>query len=124
VEEKMLNNKWTPLEHYIPPGWIPLVEELIVKLHAFPFPIEVTQIKEKFGGLRFYFFINGEHDQLLNEKVWKLVNTAEAESYNICQDCGKPGSYKQLGYWGSTWCDSCFKRAEIAKKNRLTGQEV
>lgn len=113
----MINNKWIPLAHYIPPGWVPLVEKLIETLHAFPFVIEVTQIKEKFGGLRFYYHIAGEHDKVLVDRVYSLVDEAEFASMKICQDCGHAGQHRNVGYWMVVMCAACH---EIAEKKRLT----
>lgn len=116
----MLNNKWEPLELHIPRGWIPLVEELIAKLQTFPFTIEVTQIKEKFGGLRFYYWIVGEHDEILVDKVRRLVDQAEYASNKICQDCGNPGKACNVGYWMCTMCTTCHEEAEKKRLTRFT----
>lgn len=63
-------------------------------------PIEqvtVSQIKEKFGELRFYYdggdyYING------------LVAMAEVWASRTCEECGKPGTARHDG-WIKTLCD-------------------
>lgn len=63
---------------------------------------QVTQIKEKFGGLRFYY--GGG-----NDKVFKLTQKAENKSYKICESCGKPGKPNSDG-WIITLCRGCRKK--------------
>ena len=56
-----------------------------------------SQVKEKFGGLRFY--VNGATD-----KHWNYINFAESMSYTICEECGAPGKTYTDG-WHMTLCD-------------------
>lgn len=44
--------------------------------------LTVLQVKEKFGGLRFYY----EGDRY--EELMAMVDAAEARSYHTCEDCG------------------------------------
>lgn len=44
----------------------------------------VTQVKEKFGGLRFY--VNGANDE-----QYGMIRFAEAMSYKTCEVCGSRG---------------------------------
>lgn len=63
-------------------------------------PIEqlvATQIKEKFGGLRFY--CNGG-----DEFTEGLIQMAEIMADCTCEVCGKPGSARNSG-WIKTLCD-------------------
>ena len=59
------------------------------------------QVKEKFGGLRFYFY-GGD------SATSAVVDTVEQLSYRICERCGKPGKQRG-GYWIYTRCDECHK---------------
>lgn len=62
----------------------------------------ITQIKEKFGGLRWYDFGSPE-------KVWKEIIPKYTElSYKTCIDCGKPAEYISVG-WISPYCNNCIK---------------
>jgi len=54
---------------------------------------KVTQIKEKFGGLRFY--VTGTSD-----KNWKLIHKAEEKSYAVCEETG---SEVEVGTWNDGW---------------------
>lgn len=62
---------------------------------------EILQVKEKFGGLRFY--TSGSNDFFNG-----MVAMAEAASYRICEQCGKPGKPRSGG-WILTLCDDCEK---------------
>ena len=68
-----------------------------------------SQVKEKFGGLRFY--ISGG-----TERMHGAIHMAEAMSFKLCEDCGAPG-YKRPGGLGSTLCDSCQKKYLTSKLN-------
>ena len=72
-----------------------------------------VQVKEKFGGLRFYV---GAAD----EEVNGMIRMAESMSYKICEECGCPGRPSKEG-WIRTLCPPCResydkKRAERWKK--------
>ena len=84
-------------------GWGSLIEELY-KL-CDDNDIMITQVKEKFGGLRFY--IGGASTEI-HDKIAEV----EDRSFEICELCGEPGKNGPLvegGYWVATLCDSCRK---------------
>ena len=63
---------------------------------------KVTQIKEKFGGLRFY--VTGTSD-----KNWKLIHKAEEKSLSVCE---VTGSEVEVGTWNDGWIRTiCRKEA-------------
>jgi hypothetical protein len=53
-------------------------------------PFEVLQVKEKFGGLRFY--VNHRMDAILQR-----IEIGELESLRTCEVCGKPGKWREGG---------------------------
>lgn len=61
--------------------------------------VVAAQVKEKFGGLRFY--VDGADDE-----VRGMIEMAEGMSYKICEDCGNRGSTRDAG-WLRTMCDPC-----------------
>lgn len=73
------------------PGWLDLIEELCrtLKTHmdAHPElpPIQVRQVKEKFGGLRFYY---SGGDAACRE----MVASTEELSMSTCEVCGQAGT--------------------------------
>lgn len=84
-------------------GWFKLIYELCEKLEQYN--IIALQVKEKFGGLRFY--IKGETEENF-EKIQKIIHEAEVKSFRTCETCGKPGSLKTKG-WCYVSCDNCEK---------------
>lgn len=68
-------------------------------------PVEFTQIKEKFGGLRLYF--NGG-----DEYVEGVCSMAETMSYDICEVTGEAGRLHRAGTWLRT-----LSKAEAEKNN-------
>jgi len=59
--------------------------------------VVVAQIKEKFGGLRFYY--DGGDDQISG-----MVRMAEAWDGTACEECGAVGK-RRSGGWIRTLCD-------------------
>jgi hypothetical protein len=58
--------------------------------------VEAVQVKQKFGGLRFYY--NGG-----DEFIQGLTSMAEAISNRTCEECGSPGTQNNAG-WVRTRC--------------------
>jgi hypothetical protein len=79
-------------------GWLGLIKELIEESIKLGWDRQICQIKEKFGGLRFY--INDASDG-----VHKLISEAEDKSYEICEVCGEPGGVRKINGWLVTLCD-------------------
>jgi len=84
-------------------GWFPLIKDLITDLIELGWNKEVCQVKEKFGGLRFY--INAA-----TSDVHKRISQAEIESMNICEVTGKPGKLRTDIGWYRTLCDEEYER--------------
>lgn len=83
-----------------PDGWLDLVVELHRKLIPNP-DYRIGQVKEKFGGLRFY--VDG-----LTDAEQELVDAAEQESYLICQQCGSRDDVEMRHHgWYATLCARC-----------------
>lgn len=94
---------------WLPDGWISLVAELDAKLAEINPDYTVDQVKEKFGGLRFYFESDVEHDRMR-----AIVAEAEEQSFGLCQRCGKPGKLASRPAWYSTLCDAHAEEHERA----------
>ena len=84
-------------------GWFPLIKDLITDLIELGWNKEVCQVKEKFGGLRFY--INAA-----TSEAHKRISQAEIESMNICEVTGKPGKHRTDIGWYRTLCDEEYNK--------------
>jgi hypothetical protein len=71
--------------------------------------VVATQVKEKFGGLRFYY--NGGDDYIDG-----MVRMAESWAANTCEVCGKPGKLRGGG-WLYTACDEHTKPEDLETEN-------
>lgn len=89
-------------------GWIPLVQNLIEEAIEAGWNKQICQVKEKFGGLRFY--INGAPDE-----VYEIIRKYEELSYETCIVCGEKGELR-YGGWLLTLCDKHHEENE-KKKN-------
>ena len=99
-------------------GWYDLIDNLCKEIleHCYnariPLP-SVNQVKEKFGGLRFYIdtVIDYEEDNATIKKydaLYAIIDKYEAKSFNVCEECGKPGSFIHNGR-AYTRCSECSK---------------
>ncbi len=90
------------------PGWYPLIRDLIVDLIELGWDKQTCQVKEKFGGLRFY--INGGSDE-----IHKRISKAEGDSYEICESCGEKGELRKDLGWYWTFCDAHYQEKKELK---------
>lgn len=82
-------------------GWYPLIKDLITDLIELGWDKKTCQVKEKFGGLRFY--INAGSD-----KIYERITLAESQSYEICEVCGEKGELRKNIGWYTTLCDEHY----------------
>ena len=88
-------------------GWYWLIDQLCRELQ---FDIDnndkpqvvASQVKEKFGGLRFY--VNSATDE-----QYGAINFAETLSYTICEMCGTTEGVKQTEGLITSLCKKCAK---------------
>jgi hypothetical protein len=73
------------------------------------YQVVATQVKEKYGGLRFYY--NGGDDTIHH---W--VSFAEFMSERTCETCGKPGEVYTDG-WHLTLCKTHAKKTGRSHKD-------
>jgi len=79
-------------------GWFEIIKELSAKLE--PLDVVALQVKEKFGGLRFYI-------GAAPEEAFKYIDEAESLSYKTCENCGAPDAKARGGGWVRTLCEAC-----------------
>ncbi len=97
-------------------GWFALVNSLCAVIqdyidnrqdpesfnHVKDYPqVEVLQVKEKYGGLRFYTL--GHSDEIEH-----YINTAESMSYHICMTCGSTKDVTLTDGWIEAICKKCL----------------
>jgi hypothetical protein len=108
----------------IGPGWWPIIESLCANIqshtdwwnknhekHPVVEQVVVEQIKEKFGGLRFYY-------QGGDDKIQGMVRMAEAWADRSCEECGAPGTAGGKG-WIRTLCPTHRAEADARYAERF-----
>ena len=101
----------------IGPGWMGIIYEAALKLEPLIVAAIVknpegweygyyraSQIKEKYGTLRFY--LSGGTDEM-----YAITDEAEKKSTKTCENCGKPGKLRGKG-WYYTRCMPCWKKEQ------------
>jgi len=87
------------------PGWYLLIVELDQALAQVDAGYALLQVKEKFGGLRYY---TQESDDLTvegRERCAALIDEAERRSASTCETCGGSGSlHTNARRWFRTLC--------------------
>jgi len=78
------------------PGWRKIILDLHDKLVEESPDYYIIQIKEKFGGLRYY--VGGT-----TYAGYDMIDEAERLSYVTCETCGRPGEPTSKG-WTRTLC--------------------
>ena len=105
-------------------GWWPLIEKVAAAIDSFnathpETPVEVSQIKQKFGGLRIYHY-NAPEDLRL------LIDEAVAASWQTCEKCGSTtGVTTNLEGYRLTLCPDCRKeiKPRVITKRRINYEQ-
>ena len=85
-------------------GWFDLINTLCEDIIRVDPTAIATQVKEKFGTLRFY--VSAAEDE-----VFDLIDKAEDASGKICEECGAPGKTEGK-MWLKTICKKCKKESK------------
>ena len=88
---------------YCGDGWFNILMKLCEELHAMR--PKVMQIKEKFGGLRFYASFPKDY----SEQGWGEIRKAEAQAIETCEQCGEPGELRIHNGWRYVNCQPCHE---------------
>lgn len=92
-------------------GWHQIIRDLEAQLNELDPNYTLQQVKEKFGGLRYYAQIT---DPAGFTRFHTLIDAAEAKSFQTCEVCGEPG-LAIAGGWIKTLCPT---HAEERKARR------
>lgn len=104
MKQKPLITKLDPIwKADVGPGWHALIDELHEKLLEVDPDYKIHQVKEKFGGLRYYISSSA------GSRAFDIEQEYEAKSLHICEKCGKKGKphYRPPSGWVQTLCTAC-----------------
>ena len=141
-ENGRINNLYVAFGFETGSGWFSLIDSLcgeivaVYEKHGIPIDVRPAQIKEKFGGLRFYwcrenqeksvhaidFLGNGtirfqQDDSDLDKEIGEVVDKWEDISYTVCERCGQPGELRKDLRWIRVLCSDCYNKY-LSKQNR------
>lgn len=105
-------------------GWFDILNQacILIQSHLDWKPdvpqVVAAQVKEKFGGLRFY--VDGGDDYTRG-----IITMAEQMSMLLCEECGAPGE-RRSGGWVRTLCDKHEQERnnQIEEQARRDGLEL
>jgi hypothetical protein len=95
-------------------GWHPLVRKLESKLLDIDPDYQLQQVKEKFGGLRYY--AQSQVDPEFEGLFHTTISEYEERSFSTCELCGQPGTLDQSGHWLKTLCDRHRAERQTARR--------
>src|SRR6266540_3362653 len=75
---------------FVRPGWIPILDRLAENLVALGWDRTLEQVKQKFGGLRFYLGRRDPTPLSSDDRaaISRRIDEATAESMRTCEGCG------------------------------------
>lgn len=107
--EKQLKHHWHSGKRHVTlecdEGWYPIISQLDRDILKLAPDYTILQVKEKFGGLRYY--IGSVHENVFDQ-VYKLITEAENIAAKTCECCGKTGVLCRRRGWLKTLCKECF----------------
>ena len=94
-------------------GWKDIIHRTHEKLEYIDPKYKISQIKEKFGGLRYYYNHSFEsYDDVRRKIMDDIVTAAELEASRTCELCGANNLGDEVevrvhNYWYFGYCKSC-----------------
>ena len=88
-------------------GWNHLIDSVCYTLDTLDVTLTIHQIKQKFGGLRFYHSGIESDDMQKTYMATGAIRNVENMSRRVCEQCGSPASKRDDG-WIRTRCDDCY----------------
>ena len=138
LDQKQFTKEWKKefsdidvLDKYgieIKSGWFNLIWRLSETIDAYHktnmskyIRLRVVQVKQKFGGLRYYVDFKAdkftEEDEKDITRLMGMIWFAESLSFSTCEVCGEPGERTNELLYVQTLCPKHLK--EISKKSIL-----
>lgn len=102
-------------------GWHDLVRELEADLNAMGVEWEILQVKEKFGGLRYYAALTNKPEGFDDALFFDRIHKAEGESFDLCEVCGTRENVTNEGGWILTLC-ATHRAERAARQKELSGE--
>jgi len=98
-------------------GWHQLLRNLELQLNDLDPDFTLQQVKEKFGGLRYY----AQSDA---EGFHEAIAIAEEASTKLCEVCGKRAETRSIHGWWKTLCDIHHAEREARRNKEIEDLHV
>lgn len=82
-------------------GWLKIIVDLDAKLAEIDPNYQLQQVKEKFGGLRYYAVTETDHREVFRQ----LIAEAEQVAAVTCEVCGERGEEVKINNWLTVRCE-------------------
>ena len=111
-------------------GWKEIIRNTHEKLKYIDPDYTIAQIKEKFGGLRYYYDHSFEsYDDLRREIMDDIVAAAELEASRTCELCGANKSSDKVEirvhkYFYFGYCESCANNLITEREERYKKYKI
>lgn len=103
-------------------GWTPILaqacEEIDAILGEHKQGFHFSQIKEKYGGARYYFDAVSVNSEKL-KRIQILLDKAELATETACMLCGSPATIEKYGGWFMCLCDAHADE----RRNQITARQ-
>ena len=101
LKKKIVPGYWKSID--VDEGWYQIIVDCDKELTAIDPNYGVYQIKEKFGGLRYYMTPCNDTTKEQRNKMYEVISKYEAIAARTCEATGKPGVLmKSIGGWLKT----------------------
>ena len=102
-------------------GWKSLYQPILDKVEEInrkepDNPIQILQVKEKFGQLIVYL------DRYTDE-LFDMCMEASEESNHVCEECGSPSEPRMDKGWIYQLCDKCYDKMKLKQQKILERYE-
>jgi hypothetical protein len=118
----------TPCSSGVGKGWWPVVQATHKMMLRICPEYQLDQVKEKFGGLRYYWGMPNLYDKMpedapedwepdpadaakyerIYEQLTVLADLAESICANLCETCGCQSKVSNQGGWYRNQCEDCL----------------
>ena len=110
-------------------GWKEIIRNTNEKLKYIDSNYTIAQIKEKFGGLRYYFDSSLDYGSIAHEIMDDIVRAAEYEASRTCELCGANKSSDKVEirvhkYWYFGYCQSCADKHIAEREERYKNYKI
>ena len=108
-------------------GWTEISEKVIERINRYNTdhpdnPIEITQLKSKFGELRVYLGnLRTGKDINPPEELKPFIEEMEQEALGTCEWCGSKEKVRTFSYrgWIRTLCEPCEKKLKERNERKI-----